>query len=250
MDMTPEPVRIVLAIAINALAALATYQTRNISKSGAIGGFIIGALIYYLTDWRGYLILVTFFILGTLVTKLKYQEKASKGIAQEDKGRRSAKHAIANCSTSLILALIAFILYRLGNTSTADILMIGFTAAFATALSDTASSEIGQAYGKTTILLTNFRRVEPGTEGAVSIEGTIAGILGSIIIALVAFACGISSGWTGVLAIIVAAFIGNTIESIIGSTIEKISFITNEITNFLNTVIGASAAMLIFSFFG
>ena len=242
--------RLVLAVGVNAILAVATRLGRVISRSGAIGGFIVGALIYFLTDWRGYVVLVTFFILGTAVTKVKYKEKARMGIAQEDEGRRGAKHAVANCAASLLLGLGAYVAAMRGANGVATLLMAGFAGAFATAVSDTASSEIGQAYGKTTILLTGFRRVPPGTEGAVSLEGTFAGIAASLVLALVAFASGVIVGWQGIVAVVVAAFIGNTLESIIGSTIEKLAFITNEVTNFINTVIGAAAAIGLVALFG
>jgi uncharacterized protein (TIGR00297 family) len=243
MELTPLLIRLVLAIVINGIAALGTYFKRIVSKSGAIGGFIVGFLIYFFTDWRGYIVLVTFFVLGTIVTKVKYREKADKGIAQEDEGKRGAKHAIANCATALILGFLAWIAISRSSQQAAILFFVGYAGAFATALSDTASSEIGQAYGKTTILLTSFRRVPPGTEGAVSLEGTFAGIVASLVIAVVAMAAGIVYGWQGLVAVVVAAFVGNTLESIIGSTIERLPFITNEVTNFLNTVIGALVAM-------
>jgi uncharacterized protein (TIGR00297 family) len=245
--MNETVIRLILAVGINAVLALAAGFTRLVSKSGAIGGFVVGALIYFFTDWRGYVVLVSFFVLGTLVTKVKYSDKAEKGIAQEDEGRRGAKHAFANCLAALILGFISWLAMRSGSSEIAAVMLVGFCGAFATALSDTSSSEIGQAYGKTTILLTSFRRVPPGTEGAVSLEGTIAGIIGSLVLALIALAVGVSGGWLGVLAIVLAAFIGNTLESIIGSTIEKLPFITNEVTNFINTVIGALAAMGIYA---
>ncbi|MFH1675497.1 MAG: DUF92 domain-containing protein [bacterium] len=243
MELSNPITRLIIALGLNAVIALATYLAKVISRSGAIGGFVVGALIYYFTDWRGYIVLVTFFVLGTLVTKVKYKDKASKGIAQEDEGRRGAKHAVANCSASLLLGIAAYLALRAGAERAAILLMAGYVGAFATAVSDTASSEIGQAYGKTTILLTSFKRVPPGTEGAVSLEGTLAGIGASLLLAIVALAAGVIFGFTGLLAIVLAAFIGNTLESVIGSTIERLPFITNEVTNFLNTVIGALAAI-------
>jgi len=243
MELSPDFTRIILALVLNAAAAFGTYYARMISRSGAIGGFVVGLLIYYFTDWRGYAVLVTFFVLGTLVTKVKYSDKAKLGIAQEEQGRRGAKHAVANCLAALILGFAAWILLKINNADAAILLMAGFTGAFATALSDTVSSEIGQAFGKTTILLTSFKRVPPGTEGAVSLEGTLAGVLGSAAIALVALLAGVIVGWAGFIAIVIAAFIGNTLESVIGSTIEKLPIVTNEVTNFLNTVIGAAAAI-------
>jgi uncharacterized protein (TIGR00297 family) len=235
-----------MAIVVNLVLALVTYFTSLISKSGAIGGFVVGTIIFISTGWQGYLVLVTFFVLGTAVTKVKYKEKAKKGIAQEDQGRRGAKHAIANCAAALILGIVALLQ---GSDVDKHMFLAGFVGAFATALSDTASSEIGQAYGKTTILLTTLHRVPPGTEGAVSIEGTLAGIAASLVIALVGLLGALIAGWQGLLIIVIAAFIGNTLESIIGSTIEKLPLITNEVTNFLNTVIGAGTAILLYSIF-
>ena len=249
MDLSPYEIRLALAFAINAIAALGTFMKGIVSKSGAIGGFVVGFLIYFFTDWRGYIVLVTFFILGTLITKIKYRDKAEKGIAQEDEGKRGAKHAFANCASSLILGIFAYVALAQGNDTLGMIFMTGFCGAFATALSDTSSSEIGQAYGKTTILLTSFKRVPPGTEGAVSLEGTFAGIFASLVIALIALATGALSVWQGVVAVVIAAFIGNTLESVIGSTIEKLPFITNEVTNFINTVIGAIAAIGLYMLF-
>jgi uncharacterized protein (TIGR00297 family) len=63
------------------------------------------------------------------------------------------------------------------------IFLIGYVASLATKLSDTFASEIGKAYGKRTFLITTFKPVPPGTEGAVSLEGTLAGVVGSILIA-------------------------------------------------------------------
>ena len=57
---------------------------------------------------------------------------------------------------------------------------IGFVASFASKLSDTVSSEVGKAYGRTTYLATNFKVVQRGTEGAVSLEGTFAGIAAAL----------------------------------------------------------------------
>ncbi len=239
--------QLIQGLVINAVAALAAYFGKVISKSGAIGGFIVGVLIYLLTGWNGYVVLVVFFILGTLVTKVKYKEKAEKGIAQEDEGKRGAKHAIANCSAALLMGLVAFIAAFKGNTNIQTLFLAGFTGAFATALSDTASSEIGQAYGKTTILLTGFKRVPPGTEGAVSLEGTLAGIGASLVLGIVAMVTGVVIGWQGLTAVVIAAFIGNTLESIIGSTIERLPFVTNEVTNFINTVIGAGVAIGVYA---
>ena len=115
---------------------------------------------------------------------------------------------------------------------------------FCTKLSDTCASEIGKAYGKHTFLITTLQPVPRGTEGAVSLEGTIAGIVGSILIAFLSWAVGLID-LTGVVFCIIAAFIATNIESVIGATVQsKFEWLTNEVVNFFNTLIGAICAIV------
>ena len=81
------------------------------------------------------------------------------------------------------------------------------------------------------------------TEGAVSLEGTLAGIVASLAIACVGLAVGMVEFW-GVLWCVIAAFIATNLESVIGATIqEKFAWLTNEVVNIINTSIGAIAAI-------
>jgi uncharacterized protein (TIGR00297 family) len=127
------------------------------------------------------------------------------------------------------------------------IFLLAYVASLATKLSDTFASEIGKAYGKTTFLITNLKRVAPGTEGAVSVEGTAAALLGGLLLSVCGYALGfISVTYIGVSS--VAAFIATNIESLLGATLQGkkgLEWITNEVVNFLNTAIGAALAIFI-----
>jgi uncharacterized protein (TIGR00297 family) len=121
---------------------------------------------------------------------------------------------------------------------------VAYVASLATKLSDTFSSELGKAYGRTTYLITTLKLVPKGTEGAVSLEGTLAGILGSIFISLFAFSLGVLSRPSEVVISLVAAFIATTIESYIGAAVQsKTSWLSNELVNLIMTVIGAVTAV-------
>jgi uncharacterized protein (TIGR00297 family) len=118
-------------------------------------------------------------------------------------------------------------------------------ASIATKLADTFASEIGKAYGKTTFLITTMARVEPGTEGAVSAEGTAAAALGGLMLSLYGYGIGLIDGRSVVIST-VAAFIATNVESLLGATLqgkEGSSWITNEVINFFNTLVGAGIAM-------
>ena len=127
----------------------------------------------------------------------------------------------------------------------ASLFVLAFTASLATKLADTFASEIGKAYGKTTFLITTFQSVEPGTEGAVSAEGTFAAFLGGSLLPLYAWSIGLLPNFHNVFIATLAAFFATNCESWIGATLQGkrgFAWMTNEVVNFLNTVIGATAA--------
>ncbi|MEO1341589.1 MAG: DUF92 domain-containing protein, partial [Cyanobacteria bacterium J06635_13] len=91
-----------------------------------------------------------------------------------------------------------------------------------------------------------FKLVVPrGTEGAVCLDGTLAGAFASIVLAAIAWVIGLISP-IGIVWCVVAAFIATTVESLIGATLEsRLPWLTNDLVNFINTVIGAMAAICI-----
>jgi len=220
--------------------ALIAFMTGRVSRSGAIGGWVMASIIWWSLGWPGILPPLVFFIAANLATAFGFEKKAARGIAQEDGGRRGAKHALANVSAGAALAIAANLVGEGGGPLT-----WAFAAAFATACADTVSSEIGQVLGQTPIHPLTFRRLEPGAEGAVSAEGTIAGILGGLIVAL----CGLIGGLYGehpmpaVIVVTVAAAIANWLESALGSTWG--SKFSNEGMNFFNTIAGGGIAWLL-----
>jgi uncharacterized protein (TIGR00297 family) len=124
--------------------------------------------------------------------------------------------------------------------------LLGYVASLSTKLADTFASEIGKAYGKTTFLITTFERVEPGTEGAISAEGTAASVVGGLLLALYGYAIGLID-LPGIAIATVAAFLATNVESLIGATLQDkkgLKFMTNEVVNFLNTAIGATIAIV------
>ena len=225
-----------IGAAINLALAVAAYAAKGVGLSGAISGWCLGTALYAFGGWRGFLMLLTFFVLGTACTKIGYAKKAALGIAQERGGRRGAKNAFANTTAGVLFAFLAL------ATPYPEMFTLALVAAFATAAADTVSSEIGQAFGRTTYLVTSFRRVPPGTDGAVSMEGTLAGIAASAALAGIAAATGLIAA-PAVLVVILAAFAGTTLESYLGATLERVKRIDNEFVNFANTIAGGLAAM-------
>ncbi|MEA2559511.1 MAG: hypothetical protein QOH06_1015 [Acidobacteriota bacterium] len=235
LDQDGLLLRLGMAVLVNALLAGAAYAAKTVNPSGVAAGFLVGFLIYFFLDWEGYLLLLAFFVIGSGGTKFGYKTKAAHKIAQEGGGRRGARHALANAGVATACAVFAAV------TDHPILFGLAFAGAFATAAADTASSEIGQVIGRRTFLLTTFRPVPRGTEGAVSLEGTLAGVIASLVIAALGASVGLYP-WIGVLPIVLAAFVGTTFESLVGAALEKRQLLDNEALNFLNTLVGALVA--------
>jgi uncharacterized protein (TIGR00297 family) len=127
-----------------------------------------------------------------------------------------------------------------------DLYVLAYVASIATKLSDTFASEIGKAYGKTTFLITTLKRVEPGTEGAVSAEGTAAAMLGGLLLSTYGYGVGLIHSTGAVAVSTVAAFLATNAESVLGATLQGkngFKWMTNEVVNAINTLIGASLAV-------
>ncbi|MDQ3283736.1 MAG: DUF92 domain-containing protein [Acidobacteriota bacterium] len=223
---------------VNAVLAFAGYLARSVNFSGALGGAILGAILILGAGWPLYVALLAFFVIGTATTKLGYSRKANAGLAQEEGGARGFSHAFSNVGVAAICAIATS---RMGRTADGDWLlplMMGI-ASLATAAADTTASEIGQLIGRRAFLPLTLRRVPVGTEGAISIEGTLAGLLGGFAVAFAGVRAA-SSTFAIMLTITLCAFVGSYLESIAGSWNRKrIKPIPNGVLNFFNTAAGA-----------
>ncbi len=229
-----------IALFVNFGIAALAWWLHLINTTGAVSGFLIGTFILAMGGTNLYILLVLFFVLASLATKVGYEDKQILGIAQENKGKRGANHAFANG----ILALLAAIL--LGMTDGMDHhLIIFYCAVLATALSDTVSSELGQVFGKDPFLPTSFRRVPPGTVGAISLEGTMWGMASTVVFAFAAWMIS-SLSILAVPAVIVGGWVGFYMESYIGSLWTEDGLeVNNEWMNVLNTFIGGTVALML-----
>ena len=226
------------AIGVNAVIAYLGYRARTVSRSGTIAGAAIGIVIYAAGGWRAWLLLFLTFLVAAAASRLGMKRKVLLGIAEERGGRRGAGNAFANCGVGAIAAVAAVTTpYR------ADA-WLAFVAALTAGGSDTVASEFGKAWGKSTFLVTTFGRVKPGTPGAMSLEGTTAGVVA-------VFALALTASWLGhihaamILAVVVGATVGALVESVLGATLEGPGILSNDMLNFINTAVAAAVAIAI-----
>lgn len=232
----------VVGVGLNAilLGIVAIIPKKLLTPAGIFHAWLLGVIIWGTLGWTGYLVVVFYFIVGSGVTRIGMAQKEAAGIAEKRSGARGPENV---WGSALIAALCAVGVLFLPEWK--FLLCLGYVASFSTKLSDTTASEVGKAYGKRTFLITTLQPVARGTEGAVSLEGTLAGIVGSVAIALVAWGVNLIDS-LGIVWCVIAAFIATNLESVIGATLQsKYTWLTNEVVNIFNTLIGAISAIIL-----
>ena len=233
------PGRVFLGLGLNLAVALGAMAAGSIDLGGAVSAVVIGTVITAGLGVGGFAVMMAFFVLGSLATRLGYRVKAARGIAQEKGGARGWRNAWANGAVPAFLAALAGLI----AVPLHDLLVLAYAAAVATAAADTCSSEVGKAYGRRTFLITSLRPVAPGTEGAVSLEGTLGGFLGGLAVAFTGVAFGLYGAREATL-VGVAALLGSLAESVLGTVAERNGWMGNDLLNATNTAIGAAFVCL------
>jgi uncharacterized protein (TIGR00297 family) len=235
--------RIAVALAVTAVLGYASYALDTASLPGMLTGVLLGLLTIVLGDYGWFAMLIAFFGIGGLAAKYRYEEKARRGIAEENEGARGSSNVLANSLVALVAVLAWAASPDLGVPARA--FFFAFAGAVAAALSDTLSSEIGGLFDGPR-LVTTLRRVEPGTDGAVTWQGELAGFAGAGVIASIGlFAFGTVRP-VGAAVIVAAGAAGMTVDSLLGATIEG-RLCGNQGVNLLATmaaaVVGAALAL-------
>jgi len=213
-----------------------------LTKKGWIHAGVLGTILWGAIGWNGWLSVCIYLLLGTLVTKIGYKNKASRGIAEARGGQRGPENVWGSAATGCSLALFSCIW-----PNHLILFMVGFASSFTAKLSDTFSSEIGKRFGKRTFLITTLKAVAPGTEGAISIEGSLAGLLGSLIMTIVMLKLSIISGLSVAFIVLLSGYLATILESFIGAVVQnKIDWMTNELVNSIQTSLAAIISIFLY----
>ena len=255
------PVHVAVVVGISVAFAVLVRLLRAATVGGAVSGGAVCLLLVYGSGWMsepvwrsGLVPLAALFALTFLGTRAGRAKKARAGLAEARQGRNAAQ-VLANLFAAALCVspAVAWLLRRHGQVGGA----LGFVdlwvaaametaalAALAEATADTVSSEVGQAFGGRPVLVTAMRRVEPGTDGAVSLVGTLSGVLGGAVVA----ALGCWAMHLGVYGAVVAwgcGVLGFVADTVLGATVERRGWLGNDLVNFASTLVAAGAALLV-----
>ncbi|HEV8264119.1 MAG TPA: DUF92 domain-containing protein [Gemmatimonadales bacterium] len=192
---------------------------------GATAALAVGLGTIWGLGWRGFVLLLAFFVSGSLLTP---SVKGGEGAAKGGGGRRNARQVMANGGVAALAALVGSWTW--------------FAGAVAAANADTWATEIGSHSRTPPRLITDGTRVAPGTDGGMTLLGTAGGVAGAGFIAGLSYVL----GQRGALVIAVAGVVGMLLDSLLGATIQgKVRWVDNDAVNLAATLAGAACAGLI-----
>ena len=203
---------------IAAVIAYAAYRAKSLNRSGAMAAVVVGTVIFGIGGWQWAVLLLTFFISSSVLTrafkkhKSDLSEKFSKG------GQRDAGQVFGNGGLATLFAGLTFFYPDDPR------LWLGFAAALAASNADTWATELGVLNPHPPRLITHPTRVvEKGTSGGISLVGTLAALAGAGLIgSLAGFLNPSGISWTTALLVTLAGLLGSLFDSLLGATVQAI----------------------------
>jgi uncharacterized protein (TIGR00297 family) len=235
------------ALGISLTFALLVWLARAATPLAALTGGAITAVLTLaplpeFSSWYHSALpaLLALFVLTFSATRFGRGKKQRLGVAEDKRGRNAAQVA-ANLGVAGLGAAAA-----LSRSLPGKCYAVLVAAALAEATADTLASELGEVLGGQPIMVTTRRRVPPGTDGAISLAGTLAGLVGAVLVVLVAMAT-LGLGISDAVCAGLGAASGLFVDSLLGATAERRGWLNNDAVNFLSTVAAAAMAAIFFA---
>jgi uncharacterized protein (TIGR00297 family) len=244
----------VTTLGLSLLLGLVVLKLRAATRGGAFAGATITASLMFSTltvpyrPWQTALIpVLAVSLLAWVATRLGREEKERLGTAERRRGRTASQIAAnlgvaAIASNELAQSWLAGVPWFTRATPAPMPMFAVGLAALAEAAADTVSSEVGQVIGGQPRMITTLRLVEPGTDGAISLAGTLAGVAAAAIVALAGTLALRGDAWMFWIACAGGVF-GLFFDSLLGATLERRGWLNNDAVNFLSTASAAAFAL-------
>jgi uncharacterized protein (TIGR00297 family) len=225
--------RLAIAAAVTLGFAVLARGLRGVNRSGALAGGLACFLLIAGAGPTAFAALAALFVVTWAATRLGYRRKVALGLAEDREGR-DAWQVLSNLA---VAALGSVVFGATGNT----VWLVAALAALAEAATDTVASEIGQIRGPDARLITTWESVPAGTDGGITILGSVVGMAAGLAVAAVGAGGGMipqAQLWIPAT----AGFAGMLIDSLLGATLQRRGWISNQTVNLFATLAAAVLA--------
>lgn len=229
--------RFLSALTVTFCFAIAARLLGGVTLSGAAAGFLVTLILYVADGPTMFAAVLVVFVVTYLATRFGRARKQSRAIAERADGR-NAPQVLANLGCAALVAAIAHLL------PWPSVILALAPAALAEAAADTVSSEVGKSAASTARMITSWRLVSAGTNGAISVWGTLAGIIAASLVGIEIYITRLHDLRAAIVTS-VAGVLGMFFDSLLGATLENRGMLTNNAVNLLSTAFSVLAAMLL-----
>ncbi len=242
---------VVWTVSLSVLLGLVTWKLRAATPWAAAAGAVITASLMFSTLAPPYEPLHTALapvlavsVLAFAATRIGRAQKQRHGTAERPQGRSAAQVAANLGLAAIVSSPFVRSSLAMGRWSTPSVfaLLTAGLAALAEAAADTVSSEIGQVFGARPRMITTLRAAQPGRDGAVSLAGTLAGVLAAALVA-VAGVLALRGNPSMFIFSCAGGVFGFQFDSFLGATLEQRGWLNNDAVNFLSTAAAAAFAL-------
>lgn len=228
---------LLIGMVVSLPLALLTVRAGKVTPGGAAAGLALGSVIYAGAYLAGLAVLAV--ALGLTLASSRAGRRAMGRASPIERGeRRALGNILANCLVGTLGAAAE----RFSDDWLPIVTAVWLVAGIAAGASDTVASEIGKGFGGIARTFPTWRRAAPGTSGAVTLIGTIAGLVAAVLIASPAAMLWLIP-WSAVPCIAFACTLGAFAESALSTAFELRGILDNNTLNFLNTAVAAGLAV-------
>ena len=240
MDIGDDQIISVLLV----VALLLLSRVRDLlDNSGLFAATITGLTVSLLGHWTWLIALFIFLVIGSTATKWKLEEKKLLSLEEANEGLRSWKNVLANGGAVSIIAIYNFI------SPGEEWIYFAAIASISVALSDTLASEIGSLDTRTRSI-TTLQSVPAGTNGGMSPTGTVAALIGAIIISIIGVIFSPEDSTISnidlLLMLTLIGWLGCQVDSLLGALLENRGYLGKHSVNFLATFSGSLIAIIFY----
>ena len=231
--------QVAASAALAVVLSVMCYGLRLLTKGGCVSAAIVGFAIggFGGLDWL--LLLILFALLGFAATRLGFTKKRDMGVQEGKRGERGYRNILGVGIPPAIAAVLCF-LFPEHN----QVFAMMYIATVSVAAADTAGSELGVRDPKVW-LITTLKPTEPGTNGGVSVKGTIVSLAAAAVVSAIGYAALFRTMDVWVLIPIVCGFIGCILDSLVGATLEDGGYVSKYGNNCITGIAGGLLAALL-----